>query len=307
MKVESHFREILASNIRVPSSVMRESPLKTDDDYLDKSIRETGVQQPLVVIPEGERYRLVKGSRRLKIANRVGIPKLPCMVVIPPSDEDVDAFCIRLRFILDEHRQDLLPSQRAESIETLKEIYSLSNPQLATRLGVAPDTITNWLAIRQYKKPIVDAIDSGALTQKNARVFVGMTEKGQDFLWRKHKQDICEGNGTLHERIRKEYPPIQYPDLYRNASATAAKLATKQSKTRKVAKRASYEEKRKALDSFTMRTTEIETGKRDREFFKTEINRFTKLVGQALHNKALRATVPPEMLPELERFAEVYV
>lgn len=308
MKLVSRFQLIAPASIYVPDSIPRESHSALEDDFLSKSIKENGVQQPFVVVPDGDRFRMIKGTRRLPIAVRERIPKVPAMVVTPPADEDIEVFCARLRFILTHHRQDPLPSQKATFVSELKEMFGFSNTEAAKALGVSLDTVTNWLAILQFIKPIVDAIDAGSITQKNARVFIGMSHKGQDFLWRKHRKEICEGEGSsLHKEMRSKYPPQNFPQFYRNAADAAKRLATPQPKRRNVKKRKTYDEKKRELDSFEMKETELEDLDEEDERLTKGISKFTRLVGITLNNPVVLATVPENMLPELERFAEVYI
>ena len=47
-----------------------------EDDALRKSIKKSGVQQSIVVIPDGERFTVVKGARRVRISQIVGLKKI---------------------------------------------------------------------------------------------------------------------------------------------------------------------------------------------------------------------------------------
>src|ERR1700686_2215827 len=86
-------------------------PRKVDDEILFNSIQLTGVQQPLIVVRLADAsYLVVDGVRRLKLARALGLTEVPC--VIDQGIDDVDdevEYRNRVRFILDEHRQDLAP------------------------------------------------------------------------------------------------------------------------------------------------------------------------------------------------------
>lgn len=301
--------QIPAAQIIVPPEALRDKSSKVDDDVLAKSIRAGGIQQPLVVIADGDMFRLVRGSRRLAIASSLGIPKVPVVVASVPDGMAPDVFVRRLRFILHEHQQDLLPSQRAELIVKLREMMGLSNAALAQFLGVDADSITNWLAVRKYVPEIVTAMDAGAVTMKAARVFDGMSETGQRSIWKKHRREICtESGGELHQVMRRSYPPEQFPSFYRDPAKMTARLNQKKQK-RAGKSRADYTatEKKRLLSDVQFGEAEIAALKDEQSELKADIEAATPVVGAILRNRKLRALVPAEMLPELDRFAEVYV
>ena len=72
-----------------PLRTVREIPLAeiespTDDraelDDLERSIRQLGVIEPLLVGRRGARYRVIAGMRRLRAATRAGLDTVPCLV-----------------------------------------------------------------------------------------------------------------------------------------------------------------------------------------------------------------------------------
>lgn len=301
-------RDIPLASIVIPPEIVRESSSKVDDDILAKSIRESGIQQPLIALSVGGEIRLVNGARRLSIARALGLPKAPVIVGEVPAGEDADAFARRLRFILHEHQQDLLPSQRAELIGKLKAMMSLNNKDVARWLGVDQDTITNWLSLRRYAPQIVAALDAGEITSKAARVFDGMTEAGQTALWKRHREEITTAGGAeSHKSLREKYPPSHYPAFYRDPSAMERRLAAKAS-GRAGKKRPDYSsaEKRRMLASVDFERAELEELQREQTELKADIAAAVPLVAAVLRENALRRLVPAETLPELQRFAEVY-
>lgn len=302
-------REILTEQIIVPPEALREKSSKVDDDVLAKSIKAGGIQQPLIVLPDGDHFRLVRGSRRLAVAMTLGIAKVPCVVARVPAGVPVAVCARRLRFVLHEHQQDLLPSQRAELIVKLREMMGISNAAVAQFLGVDADTVTNWLAVRKYVPEIVAAMDSGRITQKVARVFDGMSDVGQRFLWKKEGKKIATGSGqAVHTEIRTTYPPEQYPNFYREPAKMAKRLNQKQAK-RAGKSRTDYtvSEKKRLLKDVEFGEAEVAALKAEQTELKADIEAAIPVVGAVLRNRKLRALVPAAMLPELERFAEVYV
>jgi len=75
------FAEIPIGDLYEPELVAR---TEIDDDALDSlasSIRQLGVQEPLIVTPrELGGFEVVAGHRRLLAARIVRLPALPCMV-----------------------------------------------------------------------------------------------------------------------------------------------------------------------------------------------------------------------------------
>lgn len=295
--------------IDVPDDVERSAD-RVQDDLLRKSIEQGGIQQPIVVVPgEGGRYLLVDGLRRLRAARTLGLGKVPAVIDDVPKDLTADEYRRRLRFILDEHRQDLLPSQKAELIETLKRMFSMNHKQVSAYLGVDQDSVTNWLAVKHYIEPVRQALDHGKLTMQAARAFDGLTESGQEKIWQKHGSDLMEGSGgRRHKEIRAQYPPDKHPEMYRDPKMVAERLARVSGK-RKAKVRAAIpaDEKKKLMSSLETKETELRDGQQELKELKAEINAATPIVAAITRNEKLLSQVPKEMKEELERFAEIYV
>jgi ParB/RepB/Spo0J family partition protein len=294
--------------IDMPTDLHR-PPSKVDDEILRRSIEEGGVQQPIIVLRDGARFRVVDGGRRVKLAGVVGLERVPAVIAEVPSGEDSSEFARRLRFILDELRQDLMPSQRAGLIERLKAQFGMTNLAVSQYLGVDQDSITNWLALRRYIPEVVTAMDSGKLTMQAARAFDGMSEKGQRHVWKRHGRELAEGSGAaMHKQVRANYPPGEFRDFYVDADKIARRLARKLKGPRKVSPRPSFSpvEKRRLMTSLEFREAELKDAQDELRELKSEIAAATPLVAAILRQEKLRALVPEEMLPELERFAEVY-
>lgn len=293
--------------ITVPTWCRRESKA-VRDDLTRKSILEFGIRQPLVLVPDADgRILLADGLLRLEIAETEGISKLPYVL-----DEDCpdgtapDDYARKIRFIVNFHRQDLLPSQKAEMIVELKGRYGMSNAQVAAYLGAAPDSITNWLAVKKYIAPVVEAMDSGRLTMQAARVFDGMTDEGQKAVWRAHGRDLMSGSAG-HKELRAKYAPGEYPRYYRQPELVANRLARKSGARKAVARGMSPADKTRLLKSFEVRELELREGEVELARLRREINASIAPIAAILRNEKLLALVPEAMREELRAFAESYV
>lgn len=283
--------------------IAERSQSRVADSFLRNSIAKGGIQQPLIAVRDGERILLVKGVRRLRIARALDMKRVPVLVYDAPEGADVERYVKELRFVLF-HRQDLMPSQKAALVATLKERFQMTNAQVAAYLGIASDSVTNWQAAQRYLPPIVAAMDAGRLTMQAARVFDGLTETGQKAIWKAHSKDLMASGATAHKRLRAQYPPASFPDFYRDAGLIAKRLKMKGGK--RASRGMSPGEKQRLADSCEIKEIEVREGKAKLLTMERQIKAAIPLVAAVLRNPEVLALVPAEMRPELERFGEAY-
>lgn len=283
-------------------------PSKIDDDTLRRSIEEGGIQQPLVVLADGKRFLVVDGIRRMKVAEILGISKVPAVIDEVPRGEKAEDYARRIRFIIDELRQDLRPSQQAELIERLKSQFKFNNTEVSQYLGIHPDTVTNYTALRTYVPEVVEAIDRGSLTMQAARVFGGMSDHGQKKLWKADGEELMSSNGAkMHKLLRKKYAPQKFPEFYKDANKIAARLGKKKAPRKRVARSSSTEaEKVRMMTSLGFRDAEYRVALDEEKIIDKEIADFTPICAAILRNPEAWETVSEERKPRFQRFYEIY-
>lgn len=299
---------IKLSLIDVPPEYESKDAL-VEDDALRKSIEKSGVQQSIVVMPEGDRFTVVKGARRVRISQLIGLREIPALINEPPAGADPKAYRDRLRMILTQARQDLLPSQRADLIKQLMASFQMLQKEVAEYLGVDAGSITNWLSIDRYIPAVVKAIDTREITMHSARAFDGMTPKAQERIWVLESEAIAAlPGGELHRYIRSKYSPENRPRFYISARKTLEKMS-RTGKKRVTLRRIPLEkaEKEALSRDLGLREVELEDSKEEMTRLKREITLATQPIRAILRNADLLSIVPAEMKEELERFAEVYV
>jgi len=97
-------------------------------EELIESIREQGIQEPLLIRPIGlnhvkppdGRYELIDGYRRLSAAKEVKLKEVPCHI-----REMTDEGVIEYQMIMFLHRQNLKPLEEAEGYKRMEDGYVL--------------------------------------------------------------------------------------------------------------------------------------------------------------------------------------
>jgi len=300
---------IRVDQVDIPAEYERKSSL-VEDDALRRSIQAGGIQQPIVVFekPNG-RFALVDGFRRIEIARFSDIKTIPAVIDELPKDADPSAYQDRLRFILDEHRQDLLPSQRAALIKQLMAMFAMKQKDVAAYLGVNAGSITNWLAVDNYSPEIVKAVDTGEINMHAARSFDGIKPEIQPRIFKSLRREFKTlPGGKLHKLVRQKISPKSHPEFYIAPEKTAEKLARKQKgRSAKKRPRLSRTEKDLLSHDLQLKEVELQDGKQELQTLNREITLSTPTIRAIMRDEELVAMMPPETRIEMERFAEIYV
>jgi ParB/RepB/Spo0J family partition protein len=309
MKNVSQAESIKITQIQVPDKYRRSGDV-VEDDKLRHSIERTGIQQPLVVSKLNDgKFVLIDGFRRLEVAKYLKHLQVPCVIDDLPKGVPPEEYRDRIRFILDEHRQDLFPSQRASLIKTLMANFKMNNKEVGEYLGVDATTIHNWLVVGKLIPEVQKAVDSGQITEHSARVFDGMTDTGQKRIWRDKKADFKKlSGGKLHQDIRKKYHPNENPDFYCKPERVAMKLKRKKQKRASVSRpKISASEMEMLSKDVELREAELKDAEKDLKEIKHEISLAVNVIRPIIQNEKLFQLVPADIKPQLKRFAEIYI
>ena len=284
---------------------------KVNDEILQNSIRLTGIQQPLIVITlDSSRYYLIDGIRRLNVAKSLEIDEVPCVVDHGVDDvKDRVEYQNRIRFILDEHRQDLLPTQRAKLIRQLQKTFDMTSRQVGLYLGVTSGTIANWRLIEKVIPEMQESIDRGELKIHTARAFASMTEKGQKEVWEKHFDAATTMSGELlHKWIRETYPPGTRADMYVAPEKVIQQL-NRDNPDRKGKKRAKVSSNKKASleKDLESKKLEIEDKKAQIKSLEEDVNAAIPIIEALRDDKELWESLPKAVHADFEEFADRYI
>jgi ParB family chromosome partitioning protein len=191
-------------------------PRKTfSDEKLEElaaSIREKGIIQPLVVRKKGDHYELIAGERRWRASQRAGLREVP--VVIQDVSDDT---AVELALIENIQREDLNAVEEAEAYHSLQERFSLSQEELAKRVGKDRSTVANALRLLKLPAEIKRDIVEDRLSMGHARALLAIEnpeaqKKGRDEIIRR-KLTVREAENLVKRLKTTRAPrPVKRPD-----------------------------------------------------------------------------------------------
>ncbi len=157
----------------VPIELIDKNPYQTryvfDEDMLRElaaSIQEHGVVQPVVVRPAEEegRYILVLGERRLRASKMAGKETIPALVrrVSPQQAAEMTV----LENVM---REDLNPIEQAEAFRVLSLEFKLTQTQIADRIGMSRETVSNYMRLLRLPKKVMEYMLADRLSFSDAR------------------------------------------------------------------------------------------------------------------------------------------
>ncbi len=160
----------------------RSQPRKQFDDAslteLADSIREHGLIQPIVVRPgKNGMYEIVAGERRWRASRLAGLTEVP--VVIKELD---DRSAAELALVENLQREDLNPVEEAGGYRRLMDEFSLTQEQVAQRVGKSRAAIANAVRILALPQAVLSLVEAGELPYAHARTIVslcGVYDDGQ--------------------------------------------------------------------------------------------------------------------------------
>ena len=150
-----------------PRTRFREEAL----DELARSIKASGIIQPLVVRPVGSRYQLIAGERRWRAAQRAGLSKVS-VIVRQVSDE----LALEMTLVENIQREDLNPIEAARAFDRLMEEFQLTQEVVAERTGKDRTTVANAVRLLKLEPTIQEWIEDGKLSAGHGRALLAVAD-----------------------------------------------------------------------------------------------------------------------------------
>ena len=160
----------LRSNPYQPRKVFDEEALKE----LASSIKEHGVFQPIIVKKSIKGYEIIAGERRVKASIMAGLTEIPAII-----RDFNDTQMMEIALLENLQREDLNAIEEATAYKKLQETLSLTQEELAHRLGKSRSHITNMIGLLSLSDEIQKEIVDNKISMGHARVLSKMSDATQ--------------------------------------------------------------------------------------------------------------------------------
>lgn len=174
--------------LRVPVDMIEPNPFQPrmsfDQETLDElaaSIRAFGLIQPITVRKKSDdRYQIISGERRFRACRMAGMDMIPAYV----RDAD-DQGMLEMAIVENIQRENLDPIEVAMSYQRLMDECSLTQEQMAGRVGKKRASVANYLRLLKLPAKIQHDLKVGLLSVGHAKVLLGVEDPAM-------QEELCD-------------------------------------------------------------------------------------------------------------------
>ncbi len=134
---------------------------------LSESIKKHGILQPIVVVREGEKYKIVAGERRWRAAQLAELEVVP--VIVRTLD---DQSRLEMAIVENAQREDLNPIELATAYAKLKTQFNLSNEEIGQRVGKSAGSVINTMRLLKLPEEAKRAMQEHGLMEGPMRPLI---------------------------------------------------------------------------------------------------------------------------------------
>jgi ParB family chromosome partitioning protein len=136
-------------------------------EELARSIQETGILQPIVVVPDEENYTIIVGERRWRAAKKIGLQTIPVLIRNLTEAQQHEAMLIE-----NLQREDLNPIEIAKAYQKMTQNFSYTQEDVAKKVGKDRASVANTLRLLKLPGDIQELIQEGKLSMGHARALI---------------------------------------------------------------------------------------------------------------------------------------
>lgn len=261
IELENNTRMIPLNLIRSNDNQPRKKFNEEKIVELADSIKEHGVIQPIVLKKVDEFYTIVAGERRWRASKFAGLMEIPA-VVIDVTEKQI----LEISLIENIQREDLNPIEEALAFKRLIEDFSLTQEELASRIGKSRTAISNCMRLLQLDERVQEYIIEDVITEGHGRAILSIHDKELQYNLAQriidNKLSVRETEKIIREllldkctektNIKKQVSPfyIDIKNKLENHFGTKVYLSNKKSKGKIEIEYYSEEDLQRIIDIF---------------------------------------------------------
>ena len=146
---------------------------------LKESIEKNGLLQPIIVKKAVKGYYIIAGERRYRAFELLDRKEIPA-IIKEMTDEEMMVFAVLENL----QREDLSALEESESYKNLMYKMSLTQEELAKKLGKSRPYIANSLRLLKLPTEIKNKLEQGVISTAHARTLLSLKTK-------KAMEEVC--------------------------------------------------------------------------------------------------------------------
>lgn len=138
---------------------------------LANSIQNYGVIQPIIVRKRGKDYELVAGERRLRACKQLDMKEVPAII------KDIsDLELAEIALVENLQRKNLNFIEEATAYQQIIEKFSLTQQELAKKIGKGQSTIANKLRLLTLPTEVCEKLNGENITERHGRALLKLED-----------------------------------------------------------------------------------------------------------------------------------
>lgn len=136
---------------------------------LAQSIQEAGLLQPIVVVPNEDKFTIIVGERRWRAAQKIGLKTVPSIIRHMTEGQQLEAALVE-----NLQREDLNPLEIAHAYQKMIQALHLTQEQIAVKVGKDRASISNYVRLLKLPQKVQDMLSEDKLSMGHARALLSI-------------------------------------------------------------------------------------------------------------------------------------
>jgi ParB family chromosome partitioning protein len=136
-------------------------------EELAQSIKESGILQPIVVIPDEGKFKILIGERRWRAAQRVGLSRIPALIRNIPREKEIEVSLVE-----NLQREGLNPIEIAIALRRMTDELGYSQEEVADKVGKDRASVSNYLRLLKLPVDIQESLREEKIAMGHAKALL---------------------------------------------------------------------------------------------------------------------------------------
>jgi len=136
-------------------------------EELAQSIKESGILQPIVVIPDEGKFKILIGERRWRAAQRVGLSRIPALIRNIPREKEIEVSLVE-----NLQREGLNPIEIAIALRRMTDELGYSQEEIADKVGKDRASVSNYLRLLKLPVDIQESLREEKIAMGHAKALL---------------------------------------------------------------------------------------------------------------------------------------